>query len=529
MSRDLPPRPSLWPHPLAWTRSREAASLLPYALLTLAPLGVPAAGLLPAFRAGGLGGLYGQRVCYLLLKSSCLALLSALLAVLLGLGVAAWLVSGAGWARRLVRVLLPLPFLIPSCVYAEAWIGSFGLADVLPNLIRGIGGGSGFFGSVLILGMTSAPIPALLVLWTLESVPREYLEAALLLDEQRLWRDVLLPLAGPPARAAFGVSFALALVDYTVPSLMQLNVYSMEIHAEYSQSGDGSRALWIAFPLLALSALAVLASLLGIRSAPWRQEGVGGVSALGRLQPPVLVKFLAGLSALAVSAGAVLPTAAMVLQAAGRPAARGDLVSAAGDLVSSVAAGLGAAAIAVVVGWPAAWLLARRGSLGLWLVAALPLAVPGPLYGISLAALANVLLPRALQESGWILALGHAGRFLPIAVLVMASQFARLDGSALDAARLCAAGRIPAFLRIVVPLASGGLLAGAGVTFALSLGEVASTLVLVPPGSGILVLKLYNLLHYGAGGTVAVLALIQAGVVLATYAAIMAVLARRRA
>jgi iron(III) transport system permease protein len=96
----------------------------------------------------------------------------------------------------------------------------------------------------------------------------------------------------------------------------------------------------------------------------------------------------------------------------------------------------------------------------------------------------------------------------------MTSQFARQDPLLMDSARLCPRDFLSVFFGVLVPISRWGVLAGASLAFALSLGEVGSTIVTVPPGIGTLALKLYNLLHYGAGGSVAALSLVTAAITL---------------
>jgi len=62
-------------------------------------------------------------------------------------------------------------------------------------------------------------------------------------------------------------------------------------------------------------------------------------------------------------------------------------------------------------------------------------------------------------------------------------------------------------LEIELPLLLPGIGAGAAVVFLLGLGELGATLLVVPPGSGTLALRIYNYLHYGASDSVAALAL----------------------
>jgi iron(III) transport system permease protein len=68
-----------------------------------------------------------------------------------------------------------------------------------------------------------------------------------------------------------------------------------------------------------------------------------------------------------------------------------------------------------------------------------------------------------------------------------------------------------------------GLLAAAGIVFALTTGELGATLLVAPPGQATLTIRIYNFLHYGASSVVAGLCLMMAVTIL--IAGIIAVLA----
>ena len=60
-----------------------------------------------------------------------------------------------------------------------------------------------------------------------------------------------------------------------------------------------------------------------------------------------------------------------------------------------------------------------------------------------------------------------------------------------------------------------GLLAAFFIGFILSIGDLGTTLLIMPPGKTTLPVKIYNLMHYGAEQMVAALCLILIGIILA--------------
>jgi molybdate transport system permease protein len=157
-------------------------------------------------------------------------------------------------------------------------------------------------------------------------------------------------------------------------------------------------------------------------------------------------------------------------------------------LVVSVRSSLLALATILVVGTPAAYLLARprRGAAVLTTILELPLVLPPPVAGIGLL----VAFGRQGILGGLLRALGVSIPFtqtavvlalvfvsLPFFVRQAVPTFAAVDPELLAASRTLGAGPARTFLRVALPLARPGLAAGAGLAWARSLGEFGATLM----------------------------------------------------
>ena len=145
--------------------------------------------------------------------------------------------------------------------------------------------------------------------------------------------------------------------------------------------------------------------------------------------------------------------------------------------------------IIVVVGTPAAYLLATRSFRGrdaLITLIELPLVLPPAVAGIGLlAALGpNGLLGGALEDAGVQVVLTTTSVVLaltfvaaPFYVRQAESAFSALDRSWLDASRTLGAGEATTFARIAIPAAFPGLLAGLALAWGRALGEFGATLM----------------------------------------------------
>jgi molybdate transport system permease protein len=158
-------------------------------------------------------------------------------------------------------------------------------------------------------------------------------------------------------------------------------------------------------------------------------------------------------------------------------------------LIVTAKTNLVAVAIILLVGTPAAYLFATRRFRGRALVITLielPLVLPPAVAGIGLLAAFGRLGLLGEQVEALGLDLAFTQSAVVLAVLLVASPFylrqaistfESLDQSLLDAARTLGAGPARTFFRVALPLATGGLGAGAALAFARGIGEFGATIM----------------------------------------------------
>jgi iron(III) transport system permease protein len=336
---------------------------------------------------------------------------------------------------------------------------------------------------------------------------------------------VVLPLAGPYLLAGACLLLVLSLVDYSVPSLFSVTTYSLEVFAEFSTSHDAGAATLIALPLLVVTAVVVIL----LQHLLRRTSVTGSAPGIGQLRSwPFWFSSLRRLALLVLAAQVLVPLVVLA-GAVGTPQSLLRIVAEnRQELIYSLVVALVAGLVCIVPALAVASLLAgRRGTARLWwLLVALPLAVPAPLAGIGLTRMwagtglaspaAGVVMP----------VLAALARFTPLAVLVLLARLQRIETDLIDAVRVFQPSRSQGWrlrLRLLLP----ALLAGAGITFALTIGELGATLIVVPPGSSTMTMKIYSYLHYGASDAVAGSCLLVAVATVAAGALVAAAMAAK--
>jgi molybdate transport system permease protein len=153
--------------------------------------------------------------------------------------------------------------------------------------------------------------------------------------------------------------------------------------------------------------------------------------------------------------------------------------------------------IILVVGTPAAYLLATRSFRGKALVVTLvelPLVLPPAVAGIALLAAVGPsgILGGAVEAAGIELALATAGVVValtfvasPFYVRQAMAAFASVDRTLLDASRTLGASEARGFVRVMIPAAMPGLTAGGALALGRALGEFGATLMFAGSFQGI--------------------------------------------
>jgi iron(III) transport system permease protein len=110
-----------------------------------------------------------------------------------------------------------------------------------------------------------------------------------------------------------------------------------------------------------------------------------------------------------------------------------------------------------------------------------------------------------------ILLFACSARFIPFTTRVAVASMKQVHPSMIEAARLCSGNLAKTVGGITGPLCVPGIAASLYLGYVLCLGELGTTLLVIPPGASTITIRIYTLLHYGAGREVAALCLVLIG------------------
>lgn len=412
----------------------------------------------------------------LLLHSVLVALVATPICGVVGL-VAAWFVERTQLpGRRLWAVLLVVPLTVPLFVTSYAW------ATLSSDL-------QGYLGAVGIISISYYPIVYLLVAVSLRGLDQALEDSArsLGLNPRQVFFRVILPQLRPALLGGLLLVGLDTLVEFDAFVALKFQTFSLDVYAQYRLGFSTSGGAALSFFSVALCIVLLFGEARlrgnanytrvsrGARRAPVRYElgrwvwpvlaGVGGVVAIGVGVPVgMLIRWFTE------SSSAGLSSAASNLQFLW-PATQ-----------TTVLLGVSAALVALVLALPVAVLAIRHGGRFSTLVERstyLSYALPDLVGGIALS-YGAVHWARFIYGSFGLLVFAEAVLFVPFAVVAMRATLGQIEPALEDSARALGSGRLATFRRVTMPLARPGALAAGVLVFAFTLGDLATTQVLLP-------------------------------------------------
>lgn len=474
------------------------------------------------------------------------ALITVLLAGLLGSGLAILLTRWEFPGRGLCHILVLLPIALPPLMGVWSFKLLFGVGGRIPFAMQqwfGISQNTlwlkGMAGVLLVHTMTMYPYFYLTVRAAVLNADVSIEEAAESLgaSRMRIWLSVLLPMLTPAFVAAALLTFMSAMSSYTAPLLFQYTDVMTQQIVIAKVSGDLRLASVVATVLgiLSILFLAVIRNYENRRS--YRSQSKGG----GRRRAVVTkvwVKALVALVAIPLSLFLVLPLVMIFLISI---TAKGGWLTSIlpteltsewyaamftdpqfwRPVLNSILMSLVAVGGALLLGVGAAYVIQRlnfRGKTVLDIAVMLPWALPGTVVAINL--ITAFSSPSIFSGGTYlvgtfsILALAYFVRFSPLIFRSSGATLAQTDPNLEDAARSLGASWLLAFRTIVLPLMYQGILAGALLAFVDGVGEFVASVLLYTPDWVPLSIAINNENYQGNYGIGATYGMIQVVMVL---------------
>jgi iron(III) transport system permease protein len=406
--------------------------------------------------------------------------------------------------RRLWAVLCTLPLVIPSYVGAYLLVAALGPHGMVQEAL-GVGrlpSIYGFTGAWLVLTLFTYPLVLIPLRATLRRIDPQLEDAARAMGRSPLevLRTIVLPQLWPVIAAGSLLVALFTISDFGAVSILRFRSFTSEIYIAYQSSFDRVAAA-------ALGSVLVV-SMLALLFASSRVRGARAVHRLGpgtlRPAPPyrlgrwrwpalafcsliVLVAFALPVGVLVYWASKGISTGSTSLNTIAALGGNSLLIAAWAAAIGAVAA-LAVAALVVRYPSPASRLVERLSHAGY--------ALPGILVALGLVFFATRAVP-ALYQTIALLVFAMTIHYLPLAIGPTASSLLQLSPRIEEAARGMGRGQAEVFRTITIPLARGGMMAGAALVFLHAMKELTVTLILSPIGFKTLATDIWTQTTYG--------------------------------
>jgi iron(III) transport system permease protein len=406
--------------------------------------------------------------------------------------------------RRLWAVLCTLPLVIPSYVGAYLLVAALGPNGMVQEAlgVNRLPSIYGFTGAWLVLTLFTYPLVLIPLRATLRRIDPQLEDAARAMGRSPLevFRTVVLPQLWPVIAAGSLLVALFTISDFGAVSILRFRSFTSEIYIAYQSSFDRVAAA-------ALGGVLVVA-MLALLFASSRVRGAKAVHRLGpgtlRPAPPyrlgrwrwpalafcsliVLVAFALPVGVLIYWASKGISTGSTSLNTIAALGGNSLLIAAWAAAIGAIAA-LAVAALVVRYPSPASRLIERLSHAGY--------ALPGILVALGLVFFATRAVP-ALYQTIALLVFAMTIHYLPLAIGPTASSLLQLSPRIEEAARGMGRGQAEVFRTITIPLARGGMMAGAALVFLHAMKELTVTLILSPIGFKTLATDIWTQTTYG--------------------------------
>jgi iron(III) transport system permease protein len=184
-----------------------------------------------------------------------------------------------------------------------------------------------------------------------------------------------------------------------------------------------------------------------------------------------------------------------------------DLSSAAKN---SLLVGVVTATAVTVIAAAASWFITRarvRGGGGLDSLAFLPIVMPGLILGLATSFI-FLHVAQPVYGTVWIFIFALSSRYLPYGMRFSNAAMSQVSRELEEAAGTSGASALQSFRRVMLPLVSGGLVAGWMFVFIFAFRELSAALLLYSPNTQVVPVVMWHLATEGGFGPLAALGLL---------------------
>ncbi len=384
-------------------------------------------------------------------------------------------------------------FIISPYIHALSWIRVFGI------------GGFGFFKTLAVLSTYYSTINILILSAGFHNIDMSYIDSARIYKRDgSVVYHIIFKMLKPYWISSSALIFILVMSDFSIPSLFQLKTYSLEIFTYYTSGTSFSEIIYISLPLILINLAALSILIKYSKKMEFKKRGMNLFSNYN-LEYNTFNKVAVFISSLIIAA-MFLVVFLNFLDSSNFKLLYETFNSNTEEMMYS----LKAAFIPSVFSTMIVFLLEKHSNEKLTKIfIIIPILISGSLLGISLINFfSRFNIYKSLIGSSTLLYYANTFKALPFVYFVLKGTLETKDENLLKSGMIYERNWVRRLIKIEIPYYIFPIFAGFYVGFGYLTGEIASSILLIPPGEQLLSLKIYSYLHYGSSGKISALGVI---------------------
>ena len=427
---------------------------------------------------------------YLLLKSVGIAFSVAILSTFIGGFFAFFLTKTNLPLKTFFKVVFLIPLFLSPYILAVSWVDFFIM----------FGRGKSFIyspaGVVFVLSLIFSPLSMIIMASGLANLSSRFEEAGLLITTYfKTMLKIVLPLVKPAVISSFILVFVLALSEFSVPAFLSVSVFTTEIFTQFSAFYNYDLAVANSMVLIIICVFLLMAERFYLADAPFFSVSPKAHEVkIFELQKSKYLFLVMHFVYLFISV--MIPIIVLSHQSfyGGMDTFGKAIALLSPHIFDSVVFSVIGAIFLIFFGFVFAYISEREKVNSIDLVLLITFGIPSTVLGIGLIKFFNKPGLNFIYSGFWIIIFGYLGRFIFIAEKLIANAIKQIPLSFEESAKVIGANFLLRMRRIIFPLISNGLFGAFLISFIFCLGELGTTILVYPPGTSVMPIKVYTIM-----------------------------------
>ena len=426
------------------------------------------------------------KLLVLLIKSISLAIVIGLFSTFLGAVLGFILYKTKIRYASFLKIVLLVPLFISPYILAVAWKDFFFIISNNSNII------SSYFGVLVVLTSIYTPLSMLITGSAFANISSDIEESALLITSTpKMVLKIVLPLIKPALISSFILVFIFSISEFSVPAFLGVKVFTTEIFTQFSAFYNHSLAILQSLMLIVVCLLLLYSERKYISDAPFIS-----VSSKGSSYNKYTTKFGLIFVMFWMVFTIALPFITLVYQSFKDGV---EAIVKAFELLlptfsGSILLSLISAVIIVFIGFVISYNIRNKhNSVINWLLL-FAFTIPSIILGISLIKFYNQPIFNIIYSGYAIIVIGFIAKFSFISTKLIGNSIKQIPESLIESAQIAGVRRLSSIIKIVTPLIMPTLFVTFIIIFIFSFGELGTTIMLYPPGTEILPIKVFTIM-----------------------------------